>query len=125
MRSSLARRVSRRRPSGEELEARRLEIAEAERTAPDSRRLDELRIRLGLLERRMREIPYLAPLDIRFNRYKAVPKPITQAVMFRLLYVSGSIAEAMKYLAQRVVMLLFLVIRRHTRMSAVREHVGL
>src|SRR3546814_8136181 len=101
MRSSLARRVSRRRPSGEELEARRLEIAEVGRTAPDSRRLDELRIRLGLLERRMREIPYLDPMDIRFNRYEAVPKPITQAVMFCLMDVSGSMSEAMKDLAKR------------------------
>src|SRR3546814_13899895 len=81
--ATLFRSMALRRPSGEELEALPLAIAEVERSAPDSRRLDELRIRLGLLERRMREIPYLDPMDIRFNRYEAGPKPITQAVIDR------------------------------------------
>src|SRR3546814_5632263 len=89
MRNSLSRRIALRRPSGEELEALRLEIAEVERTAPDSRRLDELRIRLGLLERLMSVLTCFDPIDIRFNRYEAGPKPITQAVKLCLIDVSA------------------------------------
>lgn len=115
MRNSLSRRIALRRPSNDELEALRVEIAKLERSAPDSRKLDELKIRLGLLERRTREIPYLDPMDIRFNRYEAVPKPITQAVMFCLMDVSGSMSEAMKDLAKRFFMLLYLFIQRRYR----------
>lgn len=115
MRNSLSRRIALRRPSNAELEALRLEIASLEHAAPDSRKLDELKIRLGLLERRTREIPYLDPMDIRFNRYEAVPKPITQAVMFCLMDVSGSMSEAMKDLAKRFFMLLYLFIQRRYR----------
>lgn len=115
MRNSLSRRIALRRPSTDELEALRREIADLERTAPDSRRLDEARIRLALLERRTREIPYLDPMDIRFNRFQAVPKPVTQAVMVCLMDVSGSMSEAMKDLAKRFFMLLYLFIQRRYR----------
>ena len=115
MRNSLSRRIALRRPSTDELDALRAEIDDLERTAPDSRRLDELRVRLGLLERRTREIPYLDPMDIRFNRFEAVPKPITQAVMVCMMDVSGSMSEAMKDLAKRFFMLLYLFIQRRYR----------
>ncbi len=115
MRNSLSRRIALRRPSNDELDALRAEIAELERTAPSSRELDEARIRLGMLERRAREIPYLDPMDIRFNRFEAVPKPITQAVMVCLMDVSGSMPEAMKDLAKRFFMLLYLFVQRRYR----------
>ncbi len=115
MRNSLSRRIALRRPNTDELQAVQDEIAELERVAPDSRKLDEARIRLALLQRRTREIPYLDPMDIRFNRFEPVPKPITQAVMFCLMDVSGSMSEAMKDLAKRFFMLLYLFIQRRYR----------
>ena len=54
-------------------------------------------------------------MDIRFNRYEAVPKPITQAVMFCLMDVSWSMSEAMKDLAKRFFTLLYLFIQRRYR----------
>lgn len=115
MRNSLSRRIALRRPSNEELEKLRSEIAELERSEPDGKRLEEARVRLAFLERRTREIPYLDPMDIRFNRFEPVPKPITQAVMFCLMDVSGSMSEAMKDLAKRFFMLLYLFIQRRYR----------
>jgi uncharacterized protein len=115
MRNSLSRRIALHRPSSWTLEALRRELAELEESRPDSADLDELRTRLARLERRTREIPYLDPMDIRFNRYEAVPKPITQAVMFCLMDVSGSMSEAMKDLAKRFFMLLYLFVQRRYR----------
>ena len=67
------------------------------------------------MRRRWREIPFLDPIDVRFNRFEAVPKPITQAVMFCLMDVSGSMSEEMKDLAKRFFMLLYLFIQRRYR----------
>jgi uncharacterized sporulation protein YeaH/YhbH (DUF444 family) len=41
------------------------------------------------------------PIDIRYRRFDAVPKPVAQAVMFCLMDVSGSMSEHMKDLAKR------------------------
>jgi uncharacterized sporulation protein YeaH/YhbH (DUF444 family) len=68
--------------------------------------------RLEVLRRRSRRIPYIDPVDVRYNRYMAVPKPIAQAVMFCLMDVSGSMTEHMKDLAKRFFVLLYLFLRR-------------
>ena len=54
-----------------------------------------------------RRVAYIDPVDMRYNRYETVPKPITQAVMFCLMDVSGSMTEQMKDLAKRFFMLLY------------------
>ncbi len=115
MRNSLSRRIALRRPGRNEIETLRQVISDLEESAPDSGDLVELRARLKRLERRAREIPFLDPLDVRFNRFDAVPKPITRAVMFCLMDVSGSMSEDMKDLAKRFFTLLYLFIQRRYR----------
>jgi len=51
-------------------------------------------------------------VDVRYNRFQAVPKPVAQAVMFCLMDVSGSMTEHMKDLAKRFYMLLYLFLSR-------------
>src|SRR5690606_20789024 len=101
-----------RSPQMRELEER---IAELEAEQPEAPELEELRERLRQMRRRQREIPFLDPIDVGFNRFEAVPKPITQAVMFCLMDVSGSMSEEMKDLAKRFFMLLYLFIQRRYR----------
>jgi uncharacterized protein len=60
----------------------------------------------------MRIIPYIDPLDVRYRRLEAQPKPIAQAVMFCLMDVSGSMTEHMKDLAKRFYSLLYLFLTR-------------
>lgn len=115
MRNSLSRRIALHRPSKAQMDALRNEIAELEERAPDTPELEELRAKLARLRHRSREIPFLDPIDVRFNRYEAVPKPVTQAVMFCLMDVSGSMSEDMKDLAKRFFMLLYLFIQRRYR----------
>ena len=57
-------------------------------------------------ERRSKIIPYIDPIDVRYRRFDRVPRPNTEAVMFCLMDVSGSMTEAMKDLAKRFFMLL-------------------
>ncbi|HLW27285.1 MAG TPA: YeaH/YhbH family protein [Kiloniellales bacterium] len=115
MRNSLSRRIALHRPRTQEMRAleERIQLLEAEQ--PEDPELEELRAKLHQLRRRQKEIPFLDPIDVRFNRFEAVPRPITQAVMFCLMDVSGSMSEEMKDLAKRFFMLLYLFIQRRYR----------
>src|SRR5207248_1229085 len=66
-------------------------------------------------ERRSKIIPYIDPIDVRYRRFDRVPRPNTEAVMFCLMDVSGSMTEAMKDLAKRFFMLLHVFLTRRYR----------
>ncbi|MBT9513038.1 MAG: YeaH/YhbH family protein [Acidovorax sp.] len=73
----------------------------------------ELQRRIDLLKARIDRIPYLDPIDLRFRARTPVPVPNSQAVMFCLMDVSGSMDEARKDLAKRFFILLYLFLTRH------------
>ncbi|MBK1726412.1 YeaH/YhbH family protein [Halorhodospira neutriphila] len=115
MRNSLSRRIALQRPKGEELRELDEEIDRLERSGAEPERLREL-IELRRSKReRTRSIPYIDPVDIRHNRYEQVRQPASQAVMFCLMDVSGSMTEEMKDLAKRFFMLLYLFLERRYR----------
>jgi uncharacterized sporulation protein YeaH/YhbH (DUF444 family) len=115
MRNSLSRRIALRRPKSGEMEELEREIAELEASGVDAERLLALRDALTRQELRSRRIPFIDPIDVRYNRFESHPKPIAQAVMFCLMDVSGSMTEHMKDLAKRFFMLLYLFLRRRYR----------
>ena len=115
MRNSLSRRIALRRPKPEEIERLEQEIADLEANGTDDDRLLELRGELDRQMRRSKLIPYLDPVDVRYNRFERVPRPVAQAVMFCLMDVSGSMTEHMKDLAKRFFILLFLFLKRRYR----------
>lgn len=88
------------------------EIAALEESGQDPEKLKRLKLEFEQLTRRMRRLPYIDPMDVRYNRFELVPKPVTQAVMFCLMDVSGSMTEHMKDLAKRFFMLLYLFLAR-------------
>ena len=112
MRNSLSRRIALKRPKPEELLALEQEILRLEETGEDPERLSELRVMFDHMAAKNRRVPYIDPLDVRYSRFEAIPKPITQAVMFCLMDVSGSMSEHMKDLAKRFFMLLYLFLSR-------------
>lgn len=112
MRNSLARRIALNRPKADAILALREEIDLLERKGGQAERLAELRGELEKLLRRAQRIPYIDPIDVRYNRFEATPKPVAQAVMFCLMDVSGSMTEHMKDLAKRFYMLLYLFLTR-------------
>src|SRR4051812_40761527 len=108
---AMARRVALRRPRPEalaELEARIEQETDEEKRA-------ELLAELEALKAKAKRIPFIDPIDIRYRRFEAVPKPIAQAVMFCLMDVSGSMSEHMKDLAKRFYMLLYVFLTRRYR----------
>jgi uncharacterized sporulation protein YeaH/YhbH (DUF444 family) len=116
MRNSLARRISLKRPKPAEVEALAAEIEALEEKAKEDSatraRLDELRVLHARLARRLLTTPFLDPVDVRYNRFERIEKPSTQAVMFCLMDVSGSMTEEMKDLAKRFFLLLHLFLTR-------------
>ena len=70
---------------------------------------------IDVLKAKIRRIPYIDPVDIRYRRFESEPKPVAQAVMFCLMDVSGSMSEHMKDLAKRFYMLLYVFLTRRYR----------
>lgn len=57
-------------------------------------------------------IPFIDPFDIRYSNRIKVPKPTTQAVMFCIMDVSGSMDQEKKDMAKRFFILLYLFLER-------------
>ena len=124
MRNSYGRRIALRRPKRQEIEKREAEIAALEAKRPASaatqEKLEALREELEVLKRRRKVIPYVDPMDIRFNRFEPQPLPNANAVMFCLMDVSGSMGEREKDLAKRFFVLLHMFLsRRYERTDIV------
>ncbi len=110
MRLAMARRVALRRPRPETIAQLEAEIADCD----EARRI-ELKAEIDALKAKIRRIPFVDPIDIRYRRFETVPKPVAQAVMFCLMDVSGSMTEHMKDLAKRFYMLLYVFLKRRYR----------
>jgi uncharacterized sporulation protein YeaH/YhbH (DUF444 family) len=107
---ALARRVALRRPRPEVLAALEAELEDCS----EARRA-ELMAEIEALKAKIKRIPFIDPIDIRYRRFETVPKPVAQAVMFCLMDVSGSMTEHMKDLAKRFYMLLYVFLKRRYR----------
>ncbi|HVM80257.1 MAG TPA: YeaH/YhbH family protein [Stellaceae bacterium] len=111
MRNSLARRISLSRPTLKEIAALEMQVQTA-LDADDAEGAAQNRAVLDMALRKSRRVPYIDPVDVRYNRFERIPKPNTQAVMFCLMDVSGSMTEQMKDLAKRFFMLLHVFLTR-------------
>ncbi len=109
VRRAMTRRIALGRPRREEIAL--LESEAADKACAEERRV-ELRSEIEALKAKARRIPFIDPIDIRYRRFDPVPKPASQAVMFCLMDVSGSVTEHMKDLAKRFYMLLHVFLRR-------------
>jgi uncharacterized sporulation protein YeaH/YhbH (DUF444 family) len=110
VRLALARRVALRRPRPETIAQLEAELADC-----DEARRTELLAQIETMKAKIRRIPFIDPIDIRYRRFETVPKPVAQAVMFCLMDVSGSMSEHMKDLAKRFYMLLYVFLTRRYR----------
>lgn len=75
--------------------------------------IEEIEGKLSHLYGRMKGIPFLDPIDLRFRSRVKVPVPTTKAVMFCVMDVSGSMDEQRKELSKRFFILLYLFLTRH------------
>jgi uncharacterized sporulation protein YeaH/YhbH (DUF444 family) len=117
MRGALGRRIALGGESRRELHALEDLVAQMLRQPSDDpavkQQLKEAQERIAALKARLGLIPFLDPIDLRFRSRVRVPVPTSQAVMFCLMDVSGSMDEQRKELAKRFFILLYLFLTRH------------
>jgi len=91
----------------------------------DDPQVVQLRREIARLRAHIDAVPFIDTFDLRYNNRVRIPRPTTQAVMFCLLDVSGSMDEERKNIAKRFFMLLYLFLTRnyeHTEVVFIRHH---
>ncbi|WP_075181944.1 YeaH/YhbH family protein [Pantoea sp. 1.19] len=113
LQNSLARRTAMNAGKRRELQALEEELARVEQTEP-ARLLEEERLRNAIadLRQRIARVPFIDTFDLRFKNFEKRPEPSSQAVMFCLMDVSGSMDQATKDMAKRFYILLYLFLSR-------------
>ncbi|WP_406586442.1 YeaH/YhbH family protein [Asaia lannensis] len=116
MRRSMGRRIGLKRPKPQELLDIETEIETLEEARPLSEPqfllLQTLRDRRDQMRQRLARIPWVDPVDLRYRRFTPVPKPTTQAVIFCIMDVSGSMTEKMKELGKQFFLLLHVFLEK-------------
>lgn len=79
----------------------------------DDSRARELIEEIEHLRARARAVPFIDTFDLRYTNRVKQPQPTTQAVMFCVMDVSGSMDRARKDLAKRFFTLLYLFLKRN------------
>jgi uncharacterized sporulation protein YeaH/YhbH (DUF444 family) len=103
----IARRISLKTPKMIQIGALEDELEEADET----RRLS-IEDEIESLRRRAAAISFLEKADLRYNNFIKQPNPMTKAVVFFVMDVSGSMGEREKTIAKKYFVLLYLFLRR-------------
>ena len=113
MRNAQGRRLALHRPKLKDVEALQVELDELEQEPEINReKVATLKEQIAKLNSKRKWVGFIDPVDVRFNSYTEQPVPTSQAVMFCLMDVSGSMGEREKDLAKRFYMLLHLFLKR-------------
>lgn len=130
MKSSISRRAALRTPKKKklrELEAalvvakQELEAYYAD-TSPDKEpglgglmaaAIETQEAEIETLKKKIKHVPYVDDIDLRYRNWTQKPIPATQAVMFCLMDVSGSMSSWHKDIAKRFYMLLYLFLYKN------------
>lgn len=126
MRGALGRRRALGAPYNSRLRELHAELDKAkEEFGEDSEQVRELRAEISRLRAKIEAIPFIDSFDLRYNNRVKIPQPVTQAVMFCVMDVSGSMDEEKKSIAKRFFMLLYLFLTRtyeHIEVVFIRHH---
>ncbi len=135
LRSSLARRIAMSASKKKLLKELEQDLAELENIPGTKAELIlDLKAQIEELKQKIARVPFIDTFDLRFNNYSKREIPSSQAVMFCLMDVSGSMDQATKDMAKRFYILLYLFltrtyknlevvyIRHHTQAKEVDEH---
>jgi uncharacterized sporulation protein YeaH/YhbH (DUF444 family) len=113
VRGALGRRIAMGGGARKRLIAAEQELADLLQTAKESdSRVVKLKAEIHHLRTRLSAIPFIDPFDLRYTNRIKVPKPSSQAVMFCIMDVSGSMDEAKKEIAKRFFVLLYMFLTR-------------
>lgn len=112
LKSALGRRIALGAPARECLEMVRENRDRAVKEHADADWIQALEREMVELEDRIKRLPFLDELDLRYRNRISVPQPVARAVMFCVMDVSGSMSENKKDLAKRFFTLLYLFLTR-------------
>ncbi|ABN81934.1 MULTISPECIES: YeaH/YhbH family protein [Burkholderia] len=114
LRSALGRRIALGSPLVNELRELEEKLV-ALKDEPGDHRVEiaQLEDAIHHLKGRIWRIPFIDPFDLRYVNRVKMPQPSSQAVMFCLMDVSGSMDEQRKDLAKRFFILLYLFLKRN------------
>ena len=115
LKGALSRRIALRAPHARQAQELREELERVRSTggAGAPARIAELEKEIRRLEARIKVIPFIDTFDLRYNNRIRQPRPTTQAAMFCLMDVSGSMDEERKDIAKRFFILLYLFLTRN------------
>ena len=126
MKGSLARRIALSGPYRKQIKPLEDELAQAKASpSPDQAQISHLEAEIAELKAKIKKIPYIDTFDLRYNNRIDEPVPTTQAVMFCLMDVSGSMGEFEKDVGKRFFTLLYLFLTRsyeHIELVFIRHH---
>jgi hypothetical protein len=103
LKNSYARRAALLIPKKKEIK----ELLNKIETELDEEVKNKIQLQIDELTKKIKYIPFLDEIDLRYNNFEKHPKPILQAAMFCLMDVSGSMNEHHKEIAKRFFMLLY------------------
>ncbi|MDO6499613.1 YeaH/YhbH family protein [Photobacterium sanguinicancri] len=135
LQNSLARRTAMTAAKRRQLRELEAELEQLKSTEP-AQPFEEERVKQDIqaLREKINRVPFIDTFDLRYKNYERRPLPTSQAVMFCLMDVSGSMDQATKDIAKRFYILLYLFlnrtyknvdvvfIRHHTQAKEVDEH---
>ena len=112
MKTAWGRRIALGAPARESLALTREELDYALQQGADAEQIKTLEQEIATLEARLKRVPFLDELDLRYRHRVAMPRPVARAVMFCLMDVSASMDESKKDLAKRFFTLLYMFLTR-------------
>jgi len=125
LRSANARRIALTAAKKRRLKKLQEELRELQEKNLDTDRQMVVQEEIESLEKKIRKIPFLDEIDLRYNLHTKQPIPTSKAVMFCLMDVSGSMTQETKDIAKRFFILLYLFLKRNyekTEIVFIRHH---
>ena len=114
LRQATGRRLALASPHKRQLKSLEEELACLLASAdPDPTELLRLQHEIACLNNKIRAVPFIDTFDLRYNNRVRIPTPSTQAVMFCVMDVSGSMDEPKKDIAKRFFILLYLFLTKN------------
>jgi hypothetical protein len=103
--------TGKRRESIKELKLKLIELESSSENYTTE--INILKRKIEKCETRIKKIPWIDEVDLKFNQYTKLALPSTSAVMFCLMDVSGSMSKMHKDIAKRFYILLYLFLKRN------------
>jgi uncharacterized protein len=93
--------------------------------AKEAAEKEALEVEIAKVEKQSKTVPFFEDVDLRYNNFERVPVPITSAVMFCIMDVSGSMGYHEKDIAKRFFTLLYIFLTRqyeNVELVFIRHH---